>query len=149
MGIFSIIRGMDETQEKPEREPKLKLRATWQEICKKQKGLMVAMILLLVLAGVLAIVLLLVLHPKNSVVIVGYGDVYGEIAGLTGGYRRDSWLNLLAFPLLSVVVGVIHDVIAVRIYQKYGKEAALMVIFASMLLLLGIIVIVFRLIGEW
>lgn len=136
-------------QEKPEREPKLKLKATWQEIYRKQKGLMVAMIALLALSVVIAIVLLFVLHPKNSVVIVGYGDVYGEIAGLTGGYRRDSWLNLLAFPLLAVVLGVVHNVIAIRVYRKYGKETALMTVFASMLLLLGIIVIVFRLIGEW
>lgn len=136
-------------QEKPEREPKLKLKATWQEIYRKQKGLMVAMLALLALSGVIAIVLLFVLHPKNSVVIVGYGDVYGELAGLTGGYRRDSWLNLLAFPLLVVIVGAVHNVLAVRIYQKYGKETALMVIFASMLLLAGVLVIVFRLIGEW
>lgn len=140
---------MDDVQEKPEREPKLKLKATWQEIYRKQKGLMVAMIALLALSVVIAIVLLFVLHPKNSVVIVGYGDVYGEIAGLTGGYRRDSWLNLLAFPLLAVVLGVVHNVIAIRVYRKYGKETALMTVFASMLLLLGIIVIVFRLIGEW
>ncbi len=140
---------MDETQEKLEREPKLKLKATWQEICKKQKGLMMAMILLLVLAGVVAVMLLLVLRPQNSVVIVGYGDVYGEIAGLTGGYRRDSWLNLLAFPLLAVVLGVMHNVVIVRIYQKYGKETALMMVFASMLLLVGVVVIAFRLLGEW
>lgn len=140
---------MDNVKEKPEREPKLKLKATWQEIYRKQKGLMLAMIALLVLSGIVAIVLLFVLHPKNSVVIVGYGDVYGEIAGLTGGYRRDSWLNLLAFPLLAVILGVVHNVIAVRVYEKYGKETALMVIFASMLLIVGIGVIVFRLIGEW
>lgn len=149
MGIFSIIGGMDETQEKPEREPKLKLKATWQEICKKQKGLMAAMILLVAVAAITAVVLLLILHPKNSVVIVGYGDVYGEIAGLTGGYRRDSWLNLLAFPLLAVILGVVHDVIAMRIYQKYGKEMALMVLVASALILVGLVVIAFRLIGEW
>lgn len=147
--LFSIINEMDDVQEKPEREPKLKLKATWQEIYRKQKGLVVAMIALLALSVVIAIVLLFVLHPKNSVVIVGYGDVYGEIAGLTGGYRRDSWLNLLAFPLLAVVLGVVHNVIAIRVYRKYGKETALMTVFASMLLLLGIIVIVFRLIGEW
>lgn len=147
--MFSIIKRMDEVQEKPEREPKLKLKVTWQEICKKQKGLMMAMIALLAIAVIMAIVLLFVLHPQNAVVIVGYGDVYGEIAGLTGGYRRDSWLNLLAFPILVVIVGVVHDVIAVRVYQKYGKETALMVVIASMLILLGLMVIAFRLIGEW
>lgn len=140
---------MDEMQEKPERESRLKLKETWKEICKKQKGLMAAMIVLLVLAGMVALVLLFVLHPQNSVVIVGYGDVYGEIAGLTGGYRRDSWLNMLAFPLFAVVLGAVHNIIVMRVYQKYGKETALMTVFASMLLLLGLIVIVFRLLGEW
>lgn len=140
---------MVDEEEKPEREPKLKLKATWKEICRKQKGLMVAMIALLVVAVVMLVLMIFVLRPQNSVVIVGYGDVYGEIAGLTGGYRRDSWLNLLAFPILVIFFGVVHNVIALRIYQKYGKEAAFMVIAASVLLLAGVMVVMFRLLGEW
>ncbi len=68
------------------------------------------------------------LRPQNTVVIVGYGDVYGEIAGLSGGYRRDSWMNMLAFPALAVIFGVVHNFIALRVYRKYGRDAAMMVV---------------------
>lgn len=137
----------NETEE--EKVPKLNLKATWQEISRKQKGLMAAMLVLLVMSVVLLIVSLFVLKPQNTVVIVGYGDVYGEIAGLSGGYRRDSWLNMLAFPILAIVFGVVHNVIAVRIYQKYGKDIALTFVFVTMLLIVGAMVVLFRLLGEW
>lgn len=108
-----------------------------------------AMFGLLLLSIALLVISLITVHPQSTVVIVGYGDVYGEIAGLTGGYRRDSWLAMLAFPVLAVVFGVLHNVIALRIYRKYGKETALMFVFASMLLAVGAIVVLLRLLGEW
>ena len=55
---------------------------------------MVAMLALVVMSAVLLVFTLFTLRPQNTVVIVGYGDVYGEIAGLSGGYRRDSWMNM-------------------------------------------------------
>lgn len=134
---------------KDEKTPKLNLKATWSEITRKQKGLMAAMIVLLVMSVVLLVVSLFVLRPQNTVVIVGYGDVYGEIAGLSGGYRRDSWMNMLAFPILAVIFGIVHNVIATRIYQKYGKDTALVFVFATMLLIVGAMVVLFRLLGEW
>lgn len=91
--------------EKTKKKPKLEFRATWREITKKQKPLMVAMLALAVMSAVLLVFTLFTLRPQNTVVIVGYGDVYGEIAGLSGGYRRDSWMNMLAFPLLAVILG--------------------------------------------
>lgn len=140
---------MVDTEEKPVREPKLKLKMTWREIARKQKGLMIAMIALAAMSLALLIFSLVTLRPQNTVVIVGYGDVYGEIAGLTGGYRRDSWLNMLAFPILAIVFGVVHNVIAMRVYQKYGKNTALMIIAMTMLLIFGTFVVILRLLGEW
>lgn len=110
---------------------------------------MAAMVALLVASVALLIFSLIVMKPQNTVVIVGYGDVYGEIAGLSGGYRRDSWLNLLAFPVLALVFGLVHNVIAIRVFQRYGKEAALTFVLATLLLILGAVVVMFRLIGEW
>lgn len=89
------------------------------------------------------------LRPQNTVVIVGYGDVYGEIAGISGGYRRDSWVNMLAFPILAVVFGVVHNLLILRVYRRYGKDTALMVAVATMLLIVGTFVILLRLLGEW
>lgn len=136
----------DKIAEKPK---KLNFRSTWREIMRKQKGLMVAMIVLLVMSVVLLVFSLVTLRPQSTVVIVGYGDVYGEIAGLSGGYRRESWLNMLAFPILAVLFGVVHNLIVLRMYRKYGKTVALMAVFATMLLVVGTFVTMLRLMGEW
>ena len=110
---------------------------------------MIAMIALLVMSVVFLIFSLTMLRPQNTVVIVGYGDVYGEIAGLSGGYRRDSWMNMLAFPILAVVFGLLHNLLALRVYRKYGKVPALMLVYATMLLVVGAFVVILRLLGEW
>lgn len=110
---------------------------------------MAAMMILIVMSILMLGFALIAFHPQNTVVIVGYGDVYGEIAGLSGGYRRDSWLNMMAFPLLAILFGVVHNLIALRTYRKYGKEVALMVVCATMLLIVGSFVIMLRLLGEW
>lgn len=138
-----------EVEEKPVREPKLNLKMTWREVLKKQHNLMVAMIVLMVMSGVLLVFSLILLRPQSSVVVVGYTDVYGEITGLSGGYRRDNWMSMLAFPILAVIFGVVHNVIALRVYRKYGKNMAMAVVVGSMVLVLGAVVMLIRLLGEW
>lgn len=125
------------------------LKATWREICHRQKGLMTLMIVMMVMAALLFVFSLSTLRPHNTVVIVGYGDVYGEIAGITGGYRRDSWLNMLAFPILALVYGILHNLLAVRVYRKYGRDIAVMIVVMTMLLILVTVLVMMRLLGEW
>ncbi len=125
------------------------LIAAWKEICRKQKGLMAAMAIVAVASIVLLIFALTTLRPQSTVVIVGYGDVYGEIAGISGGYRRDSWLNMLAFPLLAVIYGFVHNVLILKIYKKCGKDAALVLAVVTGLLIIGTFVVMLRLLGEW
>lgn len=121
----------------------------WKEICRKQKPLMVAMIVLAVMSLVLLIFALTTLRPQSTVVIVGYGDVYGEIAGISGGYRRDSWLNMLAFPALAVIYGFVHNILVLRTYRKHGRDAAMVLVVGTMMLIVGTVVIMLRLLGEW
>ncbi len=125
------------------------LTSIWKEIARKQKPLMVAMIVLLVVSAILLVFSLTTLRPQNTVVIVGYGDVYGEIAGISGGYRRDSWMNMLAFPALALIYGLVHNIMILKVYRNYGRDAAMMVAVASILLVVGTFVIIFRLLGEW
>ena len=125
------------------------LVGTWKEICRKQRGLMAAMIAVVVMSAILLIFSLTTLRPQNTVVIVGYGDVYGEIAGLSGGYRRSSWLNMLAFPLLALIYGFVHNVLILKIYRKCGKDAAMVLAVVTMLLIVGTFVVILRLLGEW
>ncbi len=108
-----------------------------------------AMIGLAVLSAILLIFALTTLRPQNTVVIVGYGDVYGEIAGISGGYRRDSWVNMLAFPILAIIYGFLHNLITLKIYRKYGKDAAMAMVVLTALLIVGTVIIIFRLLGEW
>lgn len=121
----------------------------WREVYRKQKGLLAAMVVLAVMSVALLIFSLTTLRPQSTVVIVGYGDVYGEIAGISGGYRRDSWLNMLAFPTLALLYGIVHNLLVLRVYRKYGKDAALVLAVATMLLIVGTVVVIFRLLGEW
>ncbi len=140
---------MKTKEEKPEKQPKLDLKASWVEVMKKQRGLMIAMIVMAIFSIVLLVASLVTLRPQRTVVIVGYGDVYGEMAGLSGGYRRDSWVNMLAFPLLAIIFGLVHNIITLRVYKKYGKNVAFLVVFVTILMILGAFVTLLRLLGEW
>lgn len=140
---------MARTKVKEPKDESTSLVGAWREICRKQKPLMVAMIVLGIMSVILLIFALTTLRPQSTVVIIGYGDVYGEIAGISGGYRRDSWLNMLAFPVLAVIYGFVHNVLVLRTYRKYGRDAAMCVAVGTMALILGTVVIMLRLLGEW
>lgn len=137
-----------EKKEQPEKQSRLGLMASWREIVREQKGLLMAMIGLMAMSLILLVIALVTLRPQTTVVITGYGDVYGELAGLTGGYRRESWLNMLAFPILALLFGVVHNFLAVRVYQKYGRDAALVLVVVTMLLVVATALVIFRLLGE-
>lgn len=137
-----------EKKEQPEKQSRLGLMTSWREIVREQKGLLAAMIGLLAMSLILLVIALVTLRPQTTVVITGYGDVYGELAGLTGGYRRESWLNMLAFPILALLFGVVHNFLAVRVYQKYGRDAALVLVVVTMLLVMATALVIFRLLGE-
>ena len=137
-----------EKKEQPEKQSRLGLMASWREIVREQKGLLAAMIGLMAMSLILLVIALVTLRPQTTVVITGYGDVYGELAGLTGGYRRESWLNMLAFPILALLFGVVHNFLAVRVYQKYGRDAALVLVVVTMLLVVATALVIFRLLGE-
>ncbi len=140
---------MAETKEPIKQSDRPSLRSTWREVSRKQKGLAAAMLALLVVSAVFFVFSMTTLRPQNTVVIVGYGDVYGELAGISGGYRRDSWLSMLAFPILAIVFGVVHNIIALRIYRIYGKDAALIWVIATILVVFGGGLVLLRLLGEW
>ena len=137
-----------EKKEQPEKQSRLGLMTSWREIVREQKGLLAAMIGLMAISLILLVIALVTLRPQTTVVITGYGDVYGELAGLTGGYRRESWLNMLAFPILALLFGVVHNFLAVRVYQKYGRDAALVLVVVTMLLVVATALVIFRLLGE-
>lgn len=130
-------------------ENKDRLRAVWQEVYRKQKSLLIAMIILMVASLLLFILSLTVLRPSSNVVIIGYGDVYGEIAGISGGYRRSGWMMMLAFPILALIYGILHNLLVLRIYRKYGRDVAMIFAVMSIVLVMATLLVLFRLVGEW
>lgn len=140
---------MATTKTKEASEERPSLGSTWKEVVRKQKSLLIAMAVLTVMSAVLFCFAMTTLRPQNTVVIVGYGDVYGDLAGISGGYRRDSWANMLAFPILALVFGIVHNILVLRVYRKYGKELAMTVAVGTMFLVAGTFLVLFRLLGEW
>lgn len=130
-------------------ENKDRLRAAWQEVYRKQKSLLIAMIILMVASLLLFILSLTVLRPSSNVVIIGYGDVYGEIAGISGGYRRSGWMTMLAFPILALIYGILHNLLVLRIYRRYGRDVAMIFAVISIVLVMATLLVLFRLVGEW
>ena len=110
------------------------------KIIYRTERLMLIMMILNVLATIaLAIVGLINLNPGSSMIKVGYGDI--------GGYRDGSWTFMLAFPLLAVVFGVLHNLIAVRIFRKRGAGMAKFFILTTSALIIGAFVVMMRIKG--
>lgn len=80
------------------------------------------------------------LNPNSAVVKIGYGDI--------GGYRDGSWTDLLAFPILAIVFGVLHSLIAVKIYHRRGAGMTKFFLITSSMLILGAFIVLIRLLKE-
>ena len=57
-------------------------------------------------------------------------------------------MNMLAFPALALIYGLVHNIMILKVYRNYGRDAAMMVAVASILLVVGTFVIIFRLLGS-
>lgn len=80
------------------------------------------------------------LNPNSPVVKVGYGDI--------GGYRDGTWLDMLAFPILAIVFGVLHSFIALRIFHKRGGGMTKYFLLVTTTLIIGTIIVYVRLLKE-
>lgn len=124
------------------------------EIYKEHKGLLVLMSLLFLMSLVFFVFSLVSLSPSSAIVKVGYGDI-GSFSGddltgmrLAGGYRDGGWGNMLTFSFLSVIVGVLHNMIAIRIYKRRGEGIAKAFVLISMTIIIGAFIVLMRLLSE-
>lgn len=109
-------------------------------IAKEHRPLMFLMLLLFLMGVSLFIFSLVTLKTGSSVVKIGYGDI--------GGYRDGSWLDMLTFPLLSLIFAILHNFLAVRIFEKRGDGSAKAFILISIILVIGTFIVLLRLLGE-
>jgi len=125
-----------------------------EEIYREHRGLFVMMILLVVLALGFFIFSLATLSPSSAVVKVGYSDIGsfegGDLVGMrsAGGYRDGSWGTMITFPILALIVAVVHNLIAMRLCKRRGEGAAKAFILISMVILAGAFIVLLRLLGE-
>ncbi|MBR3252802.1 hypothetical protein IKF84_01895 [Candidatus Saccharibacteria bacterium] len=112
-------------------------KSDFKIIHQKERIMLVLMIINLLLAIALAIFSLIKLNPDTSVIKVGYGDI--------GGYRDGSWTDLIVFPLLAILFGVLHNFIAIRIFHKRGAGMTKFFLIVTTLLIVGTFIVFVRL----
>lgn len=105
-----------------------------------ERGIIVFIVINLLLSIGLLVFSLINLAPNSAVIKIGYGDV--------GGYRDGGWFDMLAFPLLAIVFGVLHGFLALRIFHKRGGGMAKFFLITTAALILGTFLVMTRLLGE-
>lgn len=115
-------------------------REDFSKIFQTERGLLILMALNLILSIGLIIFSIINLNPNAAVVKTGYGDI--------GGYRDGTWVDMLAYPLLAIVFGVLHGLLAVRIFHKRGSGMAKFFLLTTTMLILGAFLVLARTLGE-
>ena len=111
-----------------------------RKIYTTERLMLIMMILNFLASLALMIFSLIKLNPSSSVIKVGYGDI--------GGYRDGSWTDLIAFPLLAILFGILHNFIAVRIFHKRGAGMTKFFLITTTLLIIGAFIVLARLTQE-
>jgi hypothetical protein len=116
------------------------LREDFIKILHNEHGILLIMGLNLILAVILTIYAFINLNPNSAVMQVGYGDI--------GGYRTGTWVDMLAYPLLALIFGVLHSFLAIRVFHKRGSGMAKFFLITTTCLILGAGLVLFRTLGE-
>lgn len=109
-------------------------------IYRTERGILLLIIINLLLSIGLLAFSLINLNSGNTVVKTGYGDI--------GGYRDGSWVDMLSFPLLAVIFGVLHGLLSLRIFRKRGGGMAKFFLLITTTLIAGTFLVLIRLLGE-
>lgn len=125
-----------------------------KKIYAEDKGLFFALVALILMGIVLLIVSVTNLSPEAAVVKTGYSDIGSYQGGewtemqAAGGYRDGSWTSMLTFGVIAVILGIVHPLIAIKLYSKRGSGMALTLTFLSMFLIVLARVVLGRLLRE-
>lgn len=110
------------------------------KIYHSERGLLLFMTINLILSIILLVFSILNLNPDSTGVKVGYGDI--------GGYRDGTWIDRLAFPLLAIIFGFLHNILALKIFKKRGSGMTKFFLVVTTILILGTFLVLIRLLGE-
>ena len=116
------------------------LKHDFLKIYQTERGIIFFMLLNLVLSAILLIFTIVNLSPSAATVKVSYGDI--------GGYRDGSWTDMIAFPILAIVFGLFHNLLALRIFHKRGSGMTKFFLITTTALIAGAFIVFRRLLGE-
>ena len=125
-----------------------------KEIYQKHKGLFYRMLILMILAFSLFVFSIVTLRPGSTVVKTGYSDIGNletvsvEEARSAGGYQDGTWMEMLAFPIFAIILGVLHNFIAIKLYRRRGESMARVFVTMSAILTVLVIITLARLVAE-
>ncbi len=110
------------------------------QIFHTERGVLLLMVLNLLASIALIIFSLVSLNPAAPVAKVGYSDL--------SGYRDGTWIDFLAFPLLGLVFGIMHNFLTLRVFYKRGSGMAKFFSCLTFFLILGTFLVLVRIHGE-
>ena len=117
------------------------LKETIKNIYQEDKKLLLLMIATLILSVFLFLYTILTLDPSGSVVKIGYDDV-------VRGYRNGAWTGMLVYPLAAVLFGILHNLIAVRLFERKNAGTAKVFLGMTIALMVGMFIMMLRLLGK-
>lgn len=89
----------------------------------------VLLIVLILLCGAYTTYVILSLHPSDLQVAVHYTS-FGETT-----FYRNKWYYLITFAVFGAMVGIMHTLLAVKIYIQGRREMALLFVGMSYVLM--------------
>lgn len=116
------------------------LKTSLIKIYQTERGIIIMILINILLALILFVFSTLSLNPNAAVVKIGYGDI--------GGYRDGTWVNMICYPILALVFGILHSILAIRIFRKRGDGMAKLFLAITTILILGTFLVLTRLLSE-
>lgn len=111
-----------------------------KSIYQGERGGLVLMIFNFLLSVGLFIFSVAKINPESALIKVGYGDI--------GGYRDGTWTGMIAFPILAILFGILHNLLALRIFNKRGAGMMKFFLVATSMLIFGTFLVLIRLSSE-
>ena len=71
-----------------------------------------------------------------------------QYSDMAGGYRDGDWWYLLSFALLGVLLGVVHNLLAARLFAKRSGSVAILFLVTSLVITAIAIAFLWRILGE-
>ena len=109
-------------------------------IYQSERSILIIMALNFLISAALMIFAIIRLNPNAAVIRTGYSDI--------GGYRDGAWTSLLVFPVIAVIFGIFHNLLAIRVFHKRGGGMTKFFLVTTTMLILGAFLVLTRLLGE-